>query len=261
MTTLVNNVNIELARTLLKNNHFPRTSKYDPDWLVELDMGCPTLWLLERLCEKVELRPGMRILDLGCGKAAGAIFLAKEFDVQVWAVDIAVSQSENWERIRKINLDDQVFPLRADARELPFPRDFFDAIICVNSLFFFATDDIYLKHHLIPRVKPGGQIGSVVPGFYTEFDGTPPDDIPEHLKQYWESCMLYAWHSAEWWKRHWLKTEEVDVECCDNFDNKEGFQTYLDWERIIGYPQKIAEDDAGRNITFSRVVVRRRGVT
>ncbi|MFX1368411.1 MAG: SAM-dependent methyltransferase [Promethearchaeota archaeon] len=252
-----NSVNMELACRLLKNPKFPRTSKYDPKWMVELDMGCPTLWLMERLCEKMDLVPGMRVLDLGCGKAAGAIFLAKEFDVQVWAVDLAVSQSENWERIKQMGVDEQVFPLRSDARELPFPKDFFDAIICLNSLFFFGTDDVYLKHHLIPRVKCGGQIGSVVPGFYTEFAGLPPQDVPEHLKQYWESCMLYTWHSALWWKKHWLKTSQVKIETADDFPGKEGYQTYLEWERIIGYPQKIAEDDKGRNITFARLVVRR----
>lgn len=69
--------------------------------------------------------------------------------------------------------------------------------------------------------------------------------------------MLYAWHSAQWWKRHWLKTEQVVVRVADNFPENEGYQTYLEWERIIGYPEKIAEDDKGRNITFSRLVVRR----
>jgi SAM-dependent methyltransferase len=250
-------VNLELASELLKNPKFSRTCKYDPEWIVNLELGCPTFWLLERLCEKMDLKPGMRVLDLGCGKAGGAVFLAKEFDVEVWAVDSMVSQSENWERIKELNLESQIFPLRADARELPFPRDFFDAIICVNSLFFFATDDIYLKHHLIPRVKVDGQIGSVVPGFYSDFEGMLPDNLPEHLKQYWASCMLYTWHSADWWKRHWLKSEQVTVEVADNFPDNEGYQTYLEWERIINYPQKIAEDDRGRNITFSRLVVRR----
>ncbi|MFW9968110.1 MAG: SAM-dependent methyltransferase [Candidatus Thorarchaeota archaeon] len=255
---MANEVDLELARTLLKNPAFPRTMNYDPDWMVGLDMGCPTLWLLERLCEEMYLEPGMRVLDLGCGKAGGSIFLAKEFDVQVWAVDLGVSQSENWERILGRGFGNQVFPLRADAREMPFPKDFFDAIICVNSLFFFATDDVYLRHHLIPRIRPGGQIGSVVPSFYHEFDGRIPENLPEHLQQYWESCMLYTWHSAEWWRRHWLKTQLVEVELVDNFPGKEGYQTYLDWERIIGYPEKIAEDDQGRNITFSRLVVRRK---
>jgi hypothetical protein len=44
----------------------------------------------------------------------------------------------------------------------------------------------------------------------------------------------------------------------DNFPDGEGYQIYLRWERKIGYPEKIAEDDAGRNITFVRLVARKK---
>jgi hypothetical protein len=125
-------------------------------------------------------------------------------------------------------------------------------------LFFFASDDLYFRHYLTKLVKPGGQIGIVVPGFYNEFQGDLPENVPEHLKGYWDSCMLYSWHSGEWWRRHLLKTGQLDIELVDNFPNKEGYQTYLEWERIIQYPQKIAEDDAGRDITFVRLVARRK---
>ncbi|UCE10973.1 MAG: class I SAM-dependent methyltransferase [Candidatus Thorarchaeota archaeon] len=249
--------NLDLARELLKNPRYPRTCKYDPEWMVGLDMGCPTLWLLERLCEVMELKPGMRVLDLGCGKAAGSIFLAKEFGVEVWAADLWIPPTENWTRVREAGVESLVFPIHADARKPVFAQDFFDAMIGLNSLFFFATDDVFLPNYLVGLVKPGGQFGIVVPGFYKEFEGDLPKDLPEHLKQYWISCMLYSWHSGDWWKRHWLKTDQVEIELVDNFPDKEGFRTYLDWERIIGYKEKIAEDDAGRNITFVRLVARR----
>ena len=68
--------NLELARELLKDPRYPRTATYDPEWQVELDMGCPTFWLLESQCSVMDLKLGMRVLDLGCGKAGGSIFLA-----------------------------------------------------------------------------------------------------------------------------------------------------------------------------------------
>ncbi len=248
----------ELARELLQDARYPRTARYDPDWQVDLDLGCPTLWLLESLCEEMDLRPGMRVLDLGCGKAAGSIFLAKEFGVQVWAADLWISPTENWQRVCQAGLQEQVFPLRAEAHELPFADEFFDAVIAVNSLFFFATENLYLRRYLVRLVKPGGQFGVVVPGFYQEFEGDLPANLPEHLQSYWDSCILCTWHSAEWWRRHWLKTNQVDVLLADNFPDGEGYHTYLRWERIIRYKEKIAEDDAGRNITFVRLVARRK---
>ena len=40
----------------------------------------------------------MRVLDLGCGKGLTSIFIAKEFDVEVYAVDLWLSATENYER-------------------------------------------------------------------------------------------------------------------------------------------------------------------
>jgi SAM-dependent methyltransferase len=250
--------NLDLARELLQDPRYPRTAKYDPQWLVRLDMGCPTFWLLESLCEVMDLQPGMRVLDLGCGKAGGAIFLAKEYDLQVWAVDPWIKPTENWQRIREAGVENQVFPLNADATRLPFAEEFFDVVIAINSLWYFASEDLYLRHRLINLVKPSGLFGVVLPGFYRDFEGDLPDELPEYLKPYWASCALCAWHSADWWRRHWHKTEQVDILLADNFPGDEGYQTYLRWEQIIQYPEKLAEDDAGRNITFIRLVVQRK---
>lgn len=249
---------IDLAREMLKNSRYPRTAKYDPEWLVGLDMGCPTFWLLESLCEVMDLQPGMRVLDLGCGKAGGSIFLAKEYGLQVWAVDPAVKPTENWARIQEFDLEDQIFPLNADANSLPFAEGFFDAMIGINSLWYFASADLYLRYRLVNLVKPGGQFGIVLPGFYKDFEGDLPESLPEHLKPYWDSCALCAWHSAEWWRQHWHKTGQVEILLADNFPDNEGYQTYLRWEQVIQYPQKLAEDDGGRNITFIRLVARRK---
>jgi SAM-dependent methyltransferase len=249
---------LSLARELLKDPRYPRTAQYDPEWQVDLDRGCPTFWLLESLCQVLDLKPGMRVLDLGCGKAGGAIFLAKEYGVQVWAVDPDIDPTENWQRICQAGLESQIFPLRANGLSLPFPEQFFDTVITVNSLQFFGTDDLYLRYRLIRFVKPDGQIGIVVPGFYKDFEGDLPANLPEHLKQYWDSCALCSWHSAEWWRRHWLKTNQVEVILADNFPEDEGYQTYLRWERIIQYEHKVAETDAGRHITFVRLVAQRK---
>ena len=57
------------------------SSRYHPEWVIANGAGANALWLAEWLAEKMDLRPGMRVLDLGCGKATSAIFLAREFGV------------------------------------------------------------------------------------------------------------------------------------------------------------------------------------
>ena len=156
---------------------FPRASKYAPEWLIaSASGGANSLWITEWLASALDLRPGMRVLDLGCGRAASSIFLRREFGVEVWATDLWFSAAENGERIRDAGVADGVFALHADARALPFAPDFFDAIVCIDSFWYFGTDDLYLNY-LARFVKPGGPIGIAGAGLMQEIEG----DLPEHL--------------------------------------------------------------------------------
>ena len=90
-----------LVDARLLSERFPRSNKYSPEWLIAgCSGGANPLWLAEWLTSSVDLRPGMRVLDLGCGRALSSIFLRHEFEVEVWAVDLWFSASENLQRIR-----------------------------------------------------------------------------------------------------------------------------------------------------------------
>jgi cyclopropane fatty-acyl-phospholipid synthase-like methyltransferase len=107
----------------LISERFPRSAKYNPAWvLASISGAANALWLSEWLAEVLDLRPGMRLLDLGCGRAVSSIFLRREFGVQVWATDLWFSASENLQRIQDAGVEDGVFPIHADARSLPSPQ-------------------------------------------------------------------------------------------------------------------------------------------
>src|SRR6266508_2534722 len=166
---------------LLVPERFPRASQYHPDWLRTSASGAAnSLWMTEWLAPALDLRPGMRVLDLGCGRASSSIFLRREFGVQVWATDLWFSASENIQRIRDAGVEDGVFPIHADARSLPFAADFFDAIVSIDSFFYYGTDDLYLSY-LARFVKPGGPVGIAGAGLVQEIDGP----VPEHLRAWW----------------------------------------------------------------------------
>ena len=88
----------EQLTEMLTMEEFPLSAKYDPEWVLENEMGPNVLWLTEALCQVMELKPGMRVLDMGCGKAMSSIFMAKEFGVQVWANDLWIKATDNWRR-------------------------------------------------------------------------------------------------------------------------------------------------------------------
>jgi predicted nicotinamide N-methyase len=83
------------------SSQFPRSSGYHPEWVIAgVSGGANVLRLTEWLASALDLRPGMRVLDLGCGRALSSIFLHREFGVQVWATDLWFSATENLQRIR-----------------------------------------------------------------------------------------------------------------------------------------------------------------
>jgi SAM-dependent methyltransferase len=240
----------------LISERFPRSSKYNPEWvLASVSGGANSLWLVEWLTEALDLRPGMRVLDLGCGRAASSIFLRREFGVQVWATDLWFSASENIQRIRDAGVDDGVFPIHSDARSLPYAADFFDAIVSIDSFFYYGTDDLYLNY-LARFVKPGGPVAIAGAGLIQEIG----DALPEHLREWW-TPELWCLHSAGWWRRHWERTGILEVELADSMPD--GWQRWLDWHRVVApdnEPEiKALEADRGSYLGYVRVVGRRQG--
>jgi SAM-dependent methyltransferase len=233
---------------------FPRSEKYTLEWIQAGGMGSHPLWMAEWLCEKLDLQPGMRVLDLGCGRARSSIFLAQELEVQVWATDLWIAAGDNWQHIRAAGLENHVFPLHADARSLPFAAEFFDAIVALDCYSYFGTDDLYLNY-LVQFVKPGGSIGIAGAGLVDEI----PAQVPEHLAEFWTQD-LWALHSVAWWRRHWERTGLVDVRSADRMSD--GWKLWSAWQRQVA-PDNVAEiatveADAGRHLTYVRLVGQRR---
>ena len=240
---------------LMASKHFPLASKYNPDWLLAAVSGAANpLWLTEWLCESLELEPGMRVLDLGCGLAASSIFLRREFGVQVWATDLWFSQSDNTQRIKDAGIDGGVVAVHADARALPFEASFFDAIVSIDSFYYYGTDDLYLSY-IARFLKPGGAIAHAGAGLMREIEGP----LPEHLRAWWTPD-LWCLHSAGWWRRHWERTGLVDVEVADAMP--EGWRRWLEWHHVVA-PNNAVEinaiqEDQGRYVGYVRVIGRRR---
>lgn len=240
----------------LISERFPRASRYHPEWvLAGVGGGANPLWLTEWLSEAMDLRPGMRVLDLGCGRALSSVFLRREFGVQVWAADLWFSASENILRVRDAGVEDGVFPIRADARSLPFSEGFFDAIVSLDSFMYYGTDDLYLNY-LARFVKPGGPVGIALAGFVGEIH----DPIPEHLSAWWAAEVPCCLHSAGWWRRHWERSGILEVTVADTMPD--GWRFWRDWLKLIAPMNETEisalEADAGRYFGYVRAVGRRR---
>ncbi len=230
------------------NSRFPRAAKYDPEWQLLYEMGSPCLWLTEIVSDKLGLKPGMKVLDLGCGQALSSIFLAKEYGVHVFATDLWISPSDNLQRIREAKVEDLVFPIYSEAHSLPFAEGFFDAAICVNSYQFYGTADTYFNNYLGKLIKPGGKIGFAIPGLHKEFE----DLVPEYLSEHWNNDFYY-FHSLNWWKRHFGRCGTVNIDFADDFTGYGSKMAEL-WEAIPDRMQMV-RTDVGRNISWFDIIL------
>jgi SAM-dependent methyltransferase len=94
------------------------------------------------------VRPGERVLDVGCGVGALAADLARVKDARVTGVDLDVSAVAE---ARRLHRDPRLTFLEADARSLPAGR--FDVVILSNVL-EHLDDRVDFLREVVERVAP-----------------------------------------------------------------------------------------------------------
>ncbi len=113
---------------------------------------------LDLVANKLGLKPGMRLLDVGCGWGSFAIHAAREYGATVTGITLSSPQAESArERVKEAGLDRQVEIRVADYRRLP--RSSFDAIASIGMAEHVGESQIDLyAQSLFGLLRPGGLI-------------------------------------------------------------------------------------------------------
>jgi SAM-dependent methyltransferase len=221
-------------------------------------MGPNPLWLLENVLPDLELRPRMRVLDLGSGKGASSVFLAREFGVQVSAVDWWIRAEHAARTFREAGVDRLVTAVRAEAHALPFDQRWFDAVVCIDAYEYFGASPDYLPY-LARFVKPGGRIAVATPALRTE---PAPGRIPPHVAAVVGDEAL-RWHTARWWRSLWEASGAVEVLSARL--QEDGWEDWLRWQRAADrsaghFAGSAVLDmllaDGGEQLTFALLAAR-----
>jgi cyclopropane-fatty-acyl-phospholipid synthase len=111
---------------------------------------------LELVASKLRLRPGMHVLDVGCGWGSFAIQAARNHDVTVLGVTLSEPQAElARRRVAEAGLADRVQIEVTDYRQLS--RDSFDAIASIGMAEHVGQSQIDLyARSLFALLRPGG---------------------------------------------------------------------------------------------------------
>ena len=211
-----------------------------------------------RLAEAMSLARGSRVLDLGCGRAASSIWLARERGATVWAVDSDFPPTEIFATARAARCEDAVFPLSADAHDLPFAEGYFDAAVAIDSWHYFGTDERYLPS-LLRFVRPGGHVGIADVAFTREIADAA--DAPPFLRGAFARHWSFV-HSVEWWRRQWERTGLVEVVAAGPLpESRRLLRRYALGRAATGRTDEIARaalEDDERLLVLFRLVARKR---
>lgn len=236
---------------------FLKSLKYDSQFIKENMMGPNALKMIEELTLNLDLHPGMRVLDLGCGKGLTSIFLAKEFGAEVYATDLWIGATENFERFKNFGLEKSIIPIHANANHLPFANGYFDAVISVDAYYYFGREDDFMDKKLAPFIKPNGLIAMAFPGFKEEIH----HNLPKELLISWKPEDLETFHSCQWWQQLLSKSKQITLESIEEMKCfEECWNDWLDTENTYAINDRLSMEAGGEKyMNIISVIAKKRG--
>ena len=235
---------------------YPLSEKYDTPELMGKIMGPNPLKLEEELLTGHRIPDGATVCDLGSGQGLTSVFLAKEYGFKVYAADLWSDPEDNRRFFSEMGLNgEQIVPVKADAEDLPFEKEFFDAVVSTDSYNYFGRDPDYLDRKLLPFLKPGGWIYITVPGMKKDCH----DALPPELLLSWTPEQLDYLHDAAYWQElvgHCRGAEVLEVSEMES--NEEVWADWLkqDNEYAVG-DRRAMEAGGGRYLNFIKLVLRK----
>jgi len=122
----------------------------------------------ESLLQHLDLRPGLRILDVASGHGIPAFYLAEQVGAtgEVLAIDISAGQVARARAIQGSQLPWLRFECR-DMRSLPPDLPTFDRVTGNLSVMFFRPNRFKAVRGLVDRLNQGGQLVLTFPSYGT----------------------------------------------------------------------------------------------
>jgi cyclopropane fatty-acyl-phospholipid synthase-like methyltransferase len=217
-------------------------------------MGPNAMRVAEEFASHLDINEHMRILDLGCGTGLSTLLLVKKYGVTVFAADLWISPTENYERFQSLGIDDQAIPIFVDAtKSLPFANGYFDVLFSVDAYHYFGDTEEMLST-LIPFVKKGGYLAVAIPGLKFEFG----ENVPVEMQTFWNDEVARTIHSIDWWKARWRAEKGIDIvdisemACC-----KQAWDEWLTaYHPVVKGDIEMMKAEGGKYFNFIQLIAK-----
>lgn len=237
--------------------HYSKSEKYSSPALQAKIMGPNPVKLEEELLLDHRIPEGAVVCDLGSGQGLTSVFLAKEYGFTVYAADLWSDPEENRRFFDEMGLSrEQIIPIKADAADLPFEKEFFNAVVSTDSYNYFGRDPRYLDEKLLPFVKSGGYLYIAIPGMKKDLH----DALPPELLLSWTPEQLDYLHDADYWRKITGECRGAEVLSVKEMESNE--EVWADWlrqenEYAVG-DRKAMEAGGGKYLNFIAIVLRKK---
>jgi len=108
----------------------------------------------------LDLKPGMKILDIGCGIGGSAFYMAETYGVDVHGLDLAtnmVAIAQDYRSEMDPEVKHRVQFYVEDATTMAYPKDFYDVVYSRDAIMHIKDkENIYKK--ILYTLKPGGKL-------------------------------------------------------------------------------------------------------
>lgn len=123
----------------------------------DYDAVAEGIWAVgQRVVDRVDVRPGDRVLDVAAGTGNGAIRAAQAGGL-VWGLDLTPEMFEAGRR-RAGEAGVEIDWVEGDAEELPFDDGSFDVLLSTFGVMFAPRHDVAASE-MARVLRPGGRIG------------------------------------------------------------------------------------------------------
>ncbi len=236
---------------------YPLGEKYNTPFLQGKIMGPNPVKLEEELLKNNLIPKDATVCDLGSGQGLTSVFLQKEYGFTVYAADLWSDPEENKKFFDEMNVPEgKIVPVKADATDLPFEKEYFDAIVSTDSYNYFGRDEEYLDKKLLPFLKKGGYVYIAIPGMKKDCH----DNLPKELLLSWTPEQLDYMHDVDYWKNMVQKSRDCEVISVKEMESND--EVWADWlkqenEYAVG-DRKSMEAGGGKYLNFISIVLRKK---
>ncbi|MGE5858119.1 MAG: class I SAM-dependent methyltransferase [Solirubrobacterales bacterium] len=199
---------------------------------------------LELVCRKLDLRPGQRVLDVGCGWGSFVMHAASRHGVEAVGITLSEPQAElARERVAEAGLSDRVEIRVQDYRELTGEN--FDAVASIGMVEHVGEAQIErYAEQLASMLRPGGRLlnhgiarlrhGSVEGGAFSERFVFPDGETIQVSRVILalERAGFIAQHVEEFGSdyaetlRHWIRNLDENIERAEQLAGPERLRVW-----------------------------------